>query len=87
MGLLLGTTTISLAVPKVMGNLIDSVMQGTGALAVSGTWGAGKVSTHICSSGMHVVSIKGTLLKYPQECGEYPRVGVSATCASDLELE
>lgn len=32
MGLLLGTTAISLAVPKVMGNLIDSVMQGTGTL-------------------------------------------------------
>ncbi|CAN0264824.1 unnamed protein product [Ectocarpus fasciculatus] len=29
--LLLGSTTISLAVPKVMGGLIDSVMQGTGA--------------------------------------------------------
>lgn len=29
-GLLLGTTTISLAVPKVMGGLIDTVMQGTG---------------------------------------------------------
>lgn len=29
-GLLLGSTTISLAVPKVMGGLIDSVMQNTG---------------------------------------------------------
>lgn len=30
LGLLLGSTTISLAVPKVMGSLIDSVMQGSG---------------------------------------------------------
>lgn len=30
--LLLGSTSISLAVPKVMGSLIDSVMQGTGEL-------------------------------------------------------
>ncbi|CAM9177530.1 unnamed protein product, partial [Laminaria digitata] len=36
MGLLLGTTAISLAVPKVMGSLIDTVMQGTGALTPLG---------------------------------------------------
>ena len=30
--LLLSSTSISLAVPKVMGALIDSVMQGTGGL-------------------------------------------------------
>lgn len=37
LGLLLGSTTISLAVPKVMGSLIDSVMQGSGE--PPHTWG------------------------------------------------
>eukprot|EP00752_Nemacystus_decipiens_P004588 g4188.t1 len=47
LGLLLGSTTISLAVPKVMGSLIDSVMQGSGsytpweaALILMGMFGA-----------------------------------------------
>lgn len=34
MGLLLGSTAISLAVPKVMGGLIDSAMQSNGACAL-----------------------------------------------------
>lgn len=33
-GLLCGSTAVSLAVPKVMGGLIDAVMQNTGSVAV-----------------------------------------------------